>query len=124
MESKPIEIQLINSSTHQHISTSSHQHINTSPHQHIITSSHQQIMRCVSPMALIFRFAPCALRPALTFRGPVDARKSEIWKVNQLKFNSSPNQHIPTSAHHHISTSACVFKIFVFFEPFQPYSVG
>jgi len=44
MESKPIEIQLINTSTHQHINTSTHQHISTSSHQHIITSSHQHII--------------------------------------------------------------------------------
>jgi hypothetical protein len=65
MESKPIEIQLINSSTHQHISTSSHQHIITSSHQQIITSSHQQIMRCVAPMALLFVLE---LRPTIVSR--------------------------------------------------------
>jgi hypothetical protein len=45
MESKPIEIQLINTSTHQHINTSTHQHIITSAHHHIITSAHHHISK-------------------------------------------------------------------------------
>jgi hypothetical protein len=104
----------ITTSPHHHIITSPHQHITTSSHHHITTSAHPQINRGVAPMALLFvvdvsfyhivtpivlilRPAPCAPHPALTFRGPADARKSEVRKVNQLKFTTSPHPHTSTS---------------------------
>jgi hypothetical protein len=88
---------------------STYQHINTSPYPQItrgvaptalLSVIDTSFYHIIAPMALIFRFAPCALRPALTFRGPADARKSEVWKANQLKFNLSTHQHITTSTNH------------------------
>jgi hypothetical protein len=56
----------------------------------------------VSDYRCFLRPAPCALRPALTFQYPADARKSEVRKVNQLKFNTSSHHQIITLPHQQI----------------------